>query len=142
MGRPSDYTEEIATRICREIADGKSLKTICEATDLPSRETVRHWLQDNEIFLGKYVRAREEQADHYADEINDIADATLRGKHKAENARVAIDAKKWVASKLKPKKYGDKMDVTSGGERVIPILGGITKRVPEDDSSNEAQQTS
>ena len=83
MGRPSEYSQELGAKICAELADGKSLRKICEADDLPSRETVRLWLLDAEEngqdsryygFFGQYVRAREEQADHYADEIIEIAD--------------------------------------------------------------------
>lgn len=104
-GRPSVYTDEIASRIFSELADGKSLRAICEPDDMPSRETVRRWLRDDEGFRGQYTRAREEQADHYADEIMEIADTATD----ANIAKLRIDARKWVASKLKSKAYGDKI---------------------------------
>lgn len=102
-------------RICRELADGLSLKAICDADDMPSRETVYQWLHDDKAFSDSYARAREEQADHYADDIIEIADT----EPDPQKARVRIDARKWVASKLKPGKYGDK--VTVGGDPDNPV---------------------
>jgi hypothetical protein len=97
--------------ICREIAEGSSLKAICARHDVPSRETIYQWLADDSAFSDKYVRAREDQADFYADEIIDIADT----EPDANKARVRIDARKWKASKLQPKKYGDKVDLNLSG---------------------------
>jgi hypothetical protein len=109
--------EEIAQAkdlICLEIAEGKSLKAICEQDGVPSRETIYQWLADDSAFSDKYVRAREDQADFYADEIIDIADT----EPDANKARVRIDARKWKASKLQPKKYGDKVDLNLSGSVV------------------------
>lgn len=109
-GRPSSYSTELATRICSYIADGKSLRTICRADDMPSIEAVRLWLASNQEFLAQYARAREESADVAAEEIIEIAD----NPDIDPNARrVMIDARKWIASKLKPKRYGDRLDVNS-----------------------------
>lgn len=125
-GRPTVYSPEVVEEICNRIAEGESLRKICESDHLPTRETVRLWLADEtkSDFLGRYARAREEQADYYADEIIQIADeATDHNK-----ARLQIDSRKWVASKLKTKAYGDKVDHTSGGEKLpTPILGGQPK---------------
>lgn len=116
-GRPSKYTEEIATKICAQIANGKSLRKICEAKDMPSIEAVRLWLADETKakFLGQYVRAREEQADFYADEIIERADKAF-DKDSSAAAKVQVDARKWVASKLKPKRYGEHLDVSATSE--------------------------
>jgi hypothetical protein len=106
--------EQVATakeRVCKEIAEGMSLRSICAAEDMPSVETVRVWLIDDGEFSVQYARAREEQADYYADEIIDIADAAKD----ANLARLQIDARKWKASKLQPKKYGDKIDLNHSG---------------------------
>ena len=116
MGRPSSYTQEIADNICKLLAGGLSLRKICLMDGMPHIDTVRRWLieEDKATFHVQYTRAREEQADFYADEITEIADT----EEDPNKARVRIDARKWVASKLKPKKYGDKIDVTSGGEKL------------------------
>lgn len=118
-GRPSDYTEEIANIICDRLSDGKSLKRICEDKDMPSKVTVYNWLDSNKEFLNKYMRAKEDSSDALADDIQDIADKVLTGEYNPNAARVAMDGKKWIAAKLKPKKYGDKLDVTTNGESVV-----------------------
>ncbi len=103
--------EKAKDQVCREIAEGKSLKAICEQDGVPHRDTIHQWLADDSAFSDKYVRAREDQADFYADEIIDIADT----EPDANKARVRIDARKWKASKLQPKKYGDKVDLNVSG---------------------------
>ena len=105
--------------VCDRIAEGQSLRAICEQDDMPDKETIRRWLSgDKEGELcAQYARAREEQADFYADDIIAIADDTGRTP---EDRRVKIDARKWVASKLKPKRYGDKLAL--GGADDLPAI--------------------
>jgi len=115
MGRPSKYTVELAAEICLRIADGESLKKITDEEAMPSRVTVHQWLIDDKEFLNKYEAAKALQADVYADEMDDIAH---NEEIDTQRARLIIDTRKWVASKLKPKRYGDKLDMTSGGEKI------------------------
>jgi hypothetical protein len=135
LGRPTSFTEDIADVICDRIAEGESLKAICADEDMPSRMTVYRWLQAFPDFCDRYTRAREDQADTLADEIIAIADeqpeviAVLDKhgaliEHKLDSAFLAwqknrIDARKWTAMKLKPKKYGDKVQV--GGDPENPL---------------------
>jgi hypothetical protein len=70
---------------------------------MPGFATVKRWLSENADFQAQYARAREEQADFYADEIIQIADTCTD----TNKARLQIDARKWKASKLAPKKYGN-----------------------------------
>jgi hypothetical protein len=127
MGRPSIYTEALGIKICAHIAMGKSLVSICKREGMPSVETVYMWLKDpnKADFLNTYTRAREDQADTLADEIIDIADDGLNdtyiddktGEQKTiadvvARSKLRVEARKWVAAKLKPKKYGDKVEVT------------------------------
>lgn len=103
---------------------------ICKEKGMPSHATVHVWLEANKSFQDKYARARLNQADWYADKITDIANAVLQGRYKPENARVAIDALKWTASKLKPKKYGDRLDLTSEGEKIEPLIIYRPEKLP------------
>lgn len=136
MGRPSTFTQEIADVICDRIADGESLRAVCNTDDgMPSKGTVLRWLAESETFQVQYARAREEQADKYADEIIEIADED--GTTEKENVgvvydstavarnRLRVDARKWVASKLKPKKYGDKLAL--GGDEENPLVVKVIK---------------
>jgi hypothetical protein len=135
MGRQTEYTEEIAEQICELIAtSSKGLNVICRETEnLPAPSTVYKWLSEQPEFSERYARAREIQADLLADEIIEIADDTSNdtlvsdtgeyaNKEWINRSRLRVDARKWKASKLAPKKYGDKVDVTSNGETVKQVF--------------------
>lgn len=119
-GRPTDYTEDLANNICERISNGESLKKITDEEAYPSRVSVHAWLIKYPDFLNKYEAARDMQADVYADEMDDIA---RDEKLDVQRARLIIDTRKWTASKLKPKKYGDKIDHTTDGKALpAPII--------------------
>lgn len=122
-GRPTLFTEEIANTILCELVNGKSLRKICAADDMPDKGTVFRWLEKNADFATRYARARELQAEANAEEIIDIAD----DEPDPQRARVRIDARKWVAAKLLPKKYGDKQTVQhEGGDTAIKMQTEVT----------------
>ena len=139
-GRPEIYTNDLANAICTEIAtSSRSLRTICNAEGMPSVSTILNWLRDKPDFLAQYTRAKEEQADYMQEEMVDIADDgsndfmtivkgdqeyTVENKEWTSRSKLRVETRKWIASKLKPKKYGDKIDVTSYGEK---IKGTIVK---------------
>ena len=116
-GRPSMFSQRLADRLCRLLANGYSLKSICRRNCFPSHETVRRWLRDKSEFRAQYARAREDQADALAEEIIDIADAAAD----PQLGRLRVDARKWVAAKLKPKVYGDKVAQEHSGPGGAPI---------------------
>ena len=126
LGAPTTYNEHLATVICIRIAEGESLRQILKDTGMPAQSTVYEWLLRHPSFAEQYTRAREEQADTLADEIIHIADeqpeviAVTDKKtgalieHKLDGAflqwqKNRIEARKWTAMKLKPKKYGDRV---------------------------------
>lgn len=123
MARPSSFNEAVANEICERIADGDSLRFICEGDEFPERRTVFRWLAnpDHEAFRRQYALAREASADADDDDIRDMAGRVERGKLDPQAARVAIDAKKWSAGKRKPKVYGDKVALVGGGKDDAPI---------------------
>jgi len=111
-GRPTDYSPELTARICERLAIGESLRSICRDDEMPSMASIFLWLGKYPEFSEQYTRAREAQAEAHADRIVEIADDdTLDPNHK----RIMVDARKWVASKLKPKRYGDKAEVEHSG---------------------------
>lgn len=146
MGRPSIYSKEIADKICSRLAGGESLRVICMDEDMPTASTVYLWvLDDKEGFSDKYARAREMQAEVMFDEILEIADDgsndlmtitkgdktyELENKEVTNRSRLRVDSRKWYLSKVLPKKFGDKLDVTSDGKQLpTPIYGGESKKV-------------
>lgn len=139
MGRPSIYTKELADKICAELAQGISLRTVCLAEDMPVAATVFNWLRTNKEFLEQYAGAKEESADAMNEVLMDLGDEAVRLAQavdpKASSAvvqgvKLKADNMKWAMSKMKPKKYGDKLDVTSDGKQLpSPIYGGESKKV-------------
>lgn len=121
MGRASEYTTEIGDIICERISEGQSLRKICDEDDMPNKATVFRWLAANKEFSDQYARARETQADTLFDEVLAIADqydsaADAVNPDHINRARLRIDARKWMAGKLKPKKYGEKLELEHGGQ--------------------------
>ncbi len=136
MGRPPIYSDEIAEKICSRLANGESLRSICRDKDMPDAATVYRWILNDDAFCKQYERARELQADTLADETLEIADDgrndwmerqgdgnagwQLNGEH-VQRSRLRIDQRKWMAGKLKPKKYGDKVTNEHTGPDGGPI---------------------
>lgn len=137
MPAPSKFTQAIADSICEQIADGKSLRTICEAKGMPAKSSVFKWLKEIPAFSDQYARAREAQADALFDEILQIADDGERdtyvdkdGNERTDQdviarSRLRVDARKWMAGKLRPKVYGDKLEL--GGTVSFSIADQIKK---------------
>ena len=109
-GRPSLYSPKLVEEICDRIADGESLRTICNDDTMPNRATVLRWLDVHPDFAAKYARAREAQGYAMDEKILAVADACTTETAAAD--RVKILAYQWRAAKLAPKKYGDKIEHT------------------------------
>ncbi len=122
------FNPELADRICKRLASGESLRSVCSEDGMPSEATVRGWhVSDVEGFSAQYARAREAQAEHWAQEIVDIADTETD----AAKARNRIDARKWTASKLLPKRYGDRVELEHSGSIKTISDDELDKRLAE-----------
>lgn len=136
-GRPPSYSLALSNKICELLSSGRSLTQICEMKGMPKYPTVMSWLWKDtsfkEDFNYRYGQAREEQAHYMADLMLDISDDGKNDYYKdskgnvllnAENiqrSRLRIDARKWIAARLLPKKYGDKTELTGkDGNPLIP----------------------
>lgn len=134
---PEEVVAHKAT-ICDRIAHGESLRQICGDDDTPAASTVFVWLSEDEAFSEQYARAREAQADALFDDILGIADDGTNDWMERKNSdgqnigwmengealrrsQLRIDARKWMAGKLKPKKYGDKTQMEMSGDADNPL---------------------
>ena len=123
----SKFTQELFDSICETLAtSSKGLNTVCKEHGISSKQFYQ-WVA-NDAQLGEmYARARDEQADFMADEIVELADNTdndnkgINGSNAVQRDRLRIDARKWVAAKLKPRKYSERVDVTSDGQAIQQI---------------------
>jgi hypothetical protein len=103
VGRPSKYSKATADRICSQIAEGHSLRSIAGVDpNVPNRATVYRWLKRNRGFRDQYAQAQEQRADAYVDMAFEVACA----EPDVQRARLIVDTLKWMAGKLSPKKYG------------------------------------
>jgi hypothetical protein len=142
-GRPTKFNQQTADLICMMLSEGLSLRQILKADTtgaLPAQSTVYEWLLRFPLFAEQYARAREEQADTNADEILEIADEHPP-EYTDEKGRTSLDityiqwqknrieARKWTAAKLRPKKYGDRMAVegVEGGAAIKTEDTGANK---------------
>ena len=137
-GRPSTYTEAIATALCDRLAAGESLRAICRDADMPGRQTVADWLTRDADFFDRYTRARMVGLDDMADELLEIADSAgtgdgpaARASAEVQRAKLRIDTRRWLLSKLAPQRYGERIQHEHHGDVVVTTrihLGGATGR--------------
>jgi hypothetical protein len=147
-GRPSSYTKELSDKICQELAMGKSIRTVCASDEMPSVATIFNWMRAHPEFLEQYARAKQEAADAMAEDILTIAEVTVDMVQQnptvagpmVQAQRLHIDTKKWLMSKLQPKKYGDKLDVTSDGKQ-LPAPITQFNGIPRNNSNTEGGGT-
>ena len=145
MARSTEYSQETAEFICLRIANGESLRKIVSDADMPASSTVFKWLSEQRSFAEQYARAREAQMEVMAQEIIDIADDGRNdtyideegNEHTNQDAinrsKLRVDTRKWLMSKLAPKKYGDRLGVEHSGELGIKtiLLPAPAKSAPE-----------
>ena len=146
---------DIKLEILGLITDGLSLsKALDSSSNLPCRKTVYNWFNKDhedydESFLHNYMRARDVRSDRIFEEILEIADESS-GDEKidsegnrsfnnefAARSRIRIDARKWALGKMQPKKYGDKLDITSDGDKIQQAVITIDPLNDKTDDSTE-----
>lgn len=133
--RPSKYTKALAQDICARIATGSSLRRIADDPAMPELPTMIAWLFRYASFRDAYAQAREIEADILADEVVDIADSETFDN--ATAAKIRVDARKWLAAKLKPAKYGEAKPASarkSPGRVVYRVSTGIPRAPDEADA--------
>lgn len=138
MKDPVKYSDELADEICKAISiTNLGLKRLCDRhPDWPHYMSIFRWLSepDKEYFRLQYARAKQAQAEFLIDEIVEISDDSsqdtisfekpngeeveIENKEWVNRSKLRVDTRKWIASKVLPKVYGDKIDVTSGGEPI------------------------
>ncbi len=150
-GRPSSYTPEMGDRICRQVSDGKSLRTVCAPADMPDITTVLRWRESFPDFHQRYAQACIERAWTLVEDALDIADDATNdfvpdgdggqrfNSEAVQRSRLRVDTRKWFASKLAPREFSDKLDLNHGVQPENPLatllgqLGGNVIKPPKPD---------
>ncbi len=121
IGRPTDYSPELVARICELVATNtKGLIRLCaENDDIPSHTTIKLWRYKYPAFAAQYAQAKIFQTELLAEEIIEISDDGHNDTYIDEDghvivngdvvarSRLRVDSRKWLASKLIPRTYGD-----------------------------------
>jgi hypothetical protein len=137
-------TKEIEDTILMRIASSKdSMEKICEGCGI-KRSTFYRWMEKDEELRDKYTRAKEVQADYLAELMIEVAfedkddEKPFVGTNHIQRDRLKVDTLKFIASKLKPKLYGDKLDVTSDGDKIKSVdITGLVQKFIEGDSQTD-----
>lgn len=141
VGRPSGFNQSIADDICNQVLEGQPIRLICSVVNMPSVATVMRWLHEYPAFAKQYAQAKEMYAHCIFDEILHIADTC--NPLEVQKAKLMIDARKLVAAKLAPKKYGDKIEdeqdiehreITINVKRVTKDIGDLIDELSSNDS--------
>ena len=149
IGRPSDFTPEVAEEICDRLGGGESLRTICQDENMPGLRTVMTWLARDKEFQQQYTRARESWADAEFENLMHIADTPIEGEKTKETAdgieimrgdmiehrRLQVDTRKWALARMSPKKYGDRVALDHAGS-VRLDLDSVRAFMQSDDESS------
>lgn len=144
------YNRETCIEIFTRLMCGESLVKITEHTedhpneDMPSYRAFMYWLQGRGIIKpdqtakeqekaqievdwlrAEYSRARDIGADRRTFDVQDIADESIgMDSNGIQSARLRVDASKWLAERLAPRKYGLKQEITGpdGGPLQISVV--------------------
>jgi len=113
------------TEVLTQMREGKSLRQASKMAGV-ARQTFLDWVDKDQGLSGQYARARSDMIDKIADDIMTIADEDLipTGEGKVDSAmvqkqRLRVDTRKWLLSKMAPKKYGDKLELS--GDEQAPV---------------------
>lgn len=144
MAYKAEEKETKLKDIFNKIENGLSLRKALIEVHIPA-VTFYEWIDKDELKAKQYARACEERVESLVDEMIDIADDSsndvieqdlgdgvinhITNHEVIQRSKLRVDARKWLISKLAPKKYGDKIDVTTGGDKINPVPSSITVNV-------------
>jgi hypothetical protein len=144
VGRPTDYTKELGDKVCSLIIEGNSLLSVCSMEDMPDKSTIFRWLRKYPEFRDNYDISTTERTLAMGEEIIDISDDgtndymtitkgdkdyNVEDREVTNRSKLRVETRKWLMSKMLPKKYGDKLDLTSDGKQLpTPIYGGASTK--------------
>lgn len=150
-------TPELEKEFLSEIKNNVlSLAALCQKNPhWPKKTWWRDLIKEDEVFADKYARAKEEQAELMAEEIIAIADDSqndlevrygadgkpykVEDKEVVNRSKLRVDTRKWLLSKLIPKKYGDKLDLNHSGDVTIRKVTVEIVNKPEQDEGSKTE---
>lgn len=119
----SDWADDQIEEMLRRMGEGETMTSIASDPRMPSVPTMWRWEEKQDDLGERITRAREQGFVSLAEKARDKA-------QKAEDpqkGRLAFDADRWFLGKMCPKRFGDKLDVTSGGEKIKSEVDEVTR---------------
>ena len=125
--RRHENKAELIGLVLSGMRGGLSAFKACEAAGL-SQSTFNLWVNEDVELAAEYARAREDLIERIANEVLELSDADVGmqpdGKKDwaaVQKHRLQVDSRKWLLSKLAPKKFGDKLELTGDPDRPLAI---------------------
>ena len=118
MARPSEYDFELCKLICDELADGDNVKSILKDSKYPDWTTFRRWKNEHDELRTLYITSQQDKAIALEMEIDDLKTSLMAEEIDYRTYNVLVQTLKWKMAKFYPKVFGDKVDVTSGGDKI------------------------
>ncbi len=119
MARLSEYDFELCKEICKRIEEGENIKQILSSNkSYPDFTTWCRWKNENDELRNLYISSIQNKAEMIDAKIDEVLDEVKMNELEVPQARLIIDTLKWKAAKYYPKMFGDKVDVTSGGDKL------------------------
>lgn len=126
-GRPTSFNPKLAAEICERLGDGEPLASICRDKGMPKVRTVSQWKDAHPEFAEDFCRARIEGFEVLAAHALEIADderhdwklsqkGPITDEIAISRARLRIDTRLKLLAKWDPKRYGDKLEMTTNTE--------------------------
>jgi hypothetical protein len=138
MARPSEYNFDLCIEICEDIAKGGNVMTVLESkSEYPSWSTFRRWKRDNEELRTLYINSQQDKAEALEKEMDDYRDMLIAKEIDASTYNTLVQTLKWKMSKFYSKMFGDKTDITSGGEKIQTNVA-ILNIDPLSDETNDS----
>lgn len=144
-GRPSKFSEKVATEICQRISRGETLRSICREEQMPHWNTVYDWMEAHPDFSVRIRRARETGFDAIAEEALEIANTPAEGQRVEEgpdgkkvvredmlgHRKLQVETRLKLLAKWSPQKYGDKQTID------MNVTGSLSERLARARRRNE-----
>ena len=155
------FSQELFDQICSNLSEGLSLRTVCSLPGMPDKSNVFRWLREKPGLRDQYARAKDEAADAIAEDMLDIADDAsndfmtihkgdieyeVEHREVTSRSKLRVETRQWYLSKLKPKKYGNNLDITSGGDKIkqppiFQVIDTKTKAICESLSAGQGRES-
>lgn len=139
IGRPSGYNLELCIEICDQVSQGKNIKKVLsEKEEYPTFQTWCNWKRQHIELFDLYVKAIQDKSEAMDEAIDDVMIDLRAGLIEASVANVLIQTLKWKAAKYYPKMFGEKVDLTSDGEKIAPIIWQEVKTYDTDEKADHS----